>query len=127
MSCLVSAVVTDPLDEESLPKVLSELRRALEGRVDEAYLFGSVATGRYARDSDIDLILVKKSDRPFTERGLEFLDLFDVFPRLDLLVYTPEEFERQRQSADVGFWRHVTRELRPLFPPRGSGDGRGSR
>lgn len=44
--------------------------------------------------SDLDLIIVADTTRPFFERHKDFAGLYDVWPRLDLLTYTPEEFAR---------------------------------
>ena len=56
--------------------------------------FGSVARGEADGWSDLDLIIVAETGRPFFERFKDFSGLYDVWPRLDLLIYTPEEFER---------------------------------
>ncbi len=56
--------------------------------------FGSVARGEADHWSDLDLVIVAETPRPFFERFKDFSGLYDVWPRLDLLIYTPEEFER---------------------------------
>jgi len=56
--------------------------------------FGSVARGQADAGSDLDLIIVADTARPFFERFKDFAGLYDVWPRLDLLIYTPEEFSR---------------------------------
>lgn len=56
-------------------------------------LFGSLVSGNIHEYSDIDLIVIKKSQRNFYER-LEEVGLL-VMPELaaEILVYTPEEFD----------------------------------
>jgi predicted nucleotidyltransferase len=76
---------------------LGELRRRLAPHVSRArkvIAFGSVARGEADAWSDLDLIIVADTTRPFFERFKDFAGLYDVWPRLDLLVYTPEEFQR---------------------------------
>jgi predicted nucleotidyltransferase len=68
------------------------LRERLQGRVEGAYFFGSYASGALGPDSYVDLILVARTEAPFTRRAALFDDLYDLLPALDLLVYTPEEF-----------------------------------
>jgi len=70
------------------------LRRRLPAHVREAYLFGSYARGSATADSDIDLILVALSGRPFPDRFREFPELDDGLPPIDLLIYTPIEWQR---------------------------------
>jgi uncharacterized protein len=55
-------------------------------------VFGSVARGDADALSDLDLIIVADTTRPFFERFKDFAGLYDVWPRLELLIYTPEEF-----------------------------------
>ena len=57
-------------------------------------MFGSVARGEADEWSDLDLIVIADTDRAFFERFRDFCGLYEVWPRLDLLVYTSAEFER---------------------------------
>lgn len=70
--------------------------RAYLGRtgVIRAILFGSFARGDADAASDIDLVLIERTSLPFVERGRAHLELFRMGVGVDLLVYTPEEFER---------------------------------
>ena len=87
------------------------LQTQLEGKpVERAFLFGSRAVGREDRYSDTDLILVADSQRPFPERFKDFRELlFKIPPPVDLLVYTPSEFERLLQEEN-GFLSGAVRE-----------------
>ncbi|GAB4445571.1 MAG: hypothetical protein OHK0011_27310 [Turneriella sp.] len=85
--------------------VLSQIAERLRGRVAAAYLFGSLAEGRATRDSDIDLLLVVETDRPFIERWRDFADVLQGEYAIDLLVYTPAEFEHLTANPTAGFWR----------------------
>ena len=94
------------------------LRRRLPGLlrgygVGEAYLFGSWGRGDADAGSDIDLILVAPSQRPFVERFRDYPELWQHAPTgIDLLIYTPEEFATQRRVNR--FVRHVLREARRI-------------
>lgn len=81
------------LSNFSIAKLASELTQKLQGRVQMAFLFGSAAKGTATPSSDIDLILVTETKEEFSKRALMFQDLKEVFPRMDLFVYTPKEFE----------------------------------
>jgi predicted nucleotidyltransferase len=81
-------------------------------RVDAAYLFGSWARGQADPFSDIDLIVVAPSRRPFVDRFRDFPDLLRAPAGIDLLIYTPEEFACERRANR--FLRHVLREARRI-------------
>jgi len=57
-------------------------------------VFGSVARGEADEWSDLDLLVVAETQKGFFERYRDFAGLYDVWPRLDLLVYTSAELER---------------------------------
>ena len=62
-----------------------------------AWLFGSQATGTAAPESDIDIIVVQPSDEPFPTRGLAYMPaILEAGGAVDILVYTPEEFEAMK-------------------------------
>jgi predicted nucleotidyltransferase len=91
---------------------LDLLRRLVAPHVQAArrvIAFGSVARGDVDRWSDLDLIIVADTPRPFLERFKDFRGLYDVWPRLDLLIYTPEELE-QMLADDNPFVVRAVRE-----------------
>ena len=57
-------------------------------------LFGSLATGEIEEWSDLDLVIIKETEQRFLERTREVLALLCPRVGVDLLVYTPVEFER---------------------------------
>jgi predicted nucleotidyltransferase len=92
-------------DMDALKQVLApHLARALQ-----AIVFGSVARGEADQWSDLDLLIVADTTRPFLERYHDFEAIYDIWPRLDLLVYTPEEFARMRGEGRP-FLEHVLSE-----------------
>lgn len=85
----------DPL--EPFLEVLRPLLRQQRARA--AYLIGSRARGTADEHSDIDVIIVAESDRPQVERFKDYLTAIVASPvGIDLLIYTPEEFERLRSE-----------------------------
>lgn len=55
-------------------------------------LFGSFASGRVHRFSDVDLVAIKNTDKRFYDRIGEVTALIPHNLPVDILVYTPEEF-----------------------------------
>jgi len=82
-------------------------------QVEAAYLFGSWGRDEADELSDIDIIVVAESKRPFVERFRDFPDLIRAPTGIDLLIYTPEEFTRERRCNR--FIRQALREGRRLL------------
>ena len=99
-------------------------RRRLEAELDRivpilprlgvlrAILFGSLARGDVGGQSDIDLILIAESNESFVERGARFYEALAPAVGIDILVYTPEEFEAVRGR---GFFRRALAEGRVVY------------
>jgi len=74
-------------------------------KINAAYIFGSFAKGQASAWSDIDLLIVMPTPAPFLERAREFDGVYQLGVPVDILVYTPEEFN-QLKSSNVGFWKN---------------------
>ena len=116
MTSLIKDSSQFKLNQKLLEQILNEIKSSLSGRVKSAFVFGSASTGMVNDDSDIDLILVVESaTRPFIERALDFSDLYDIYPKLDLLVYTQKELDDQLADSQLGFWKSVRLSLKKLI------------
>lgn len=82
---------------------LSEITEKIvnEFKPEKIILFGSYAWGNPNTDSDIDLFVVKKTDKSRLERGVEAEKILWGFGvPIDILVYTPEEVQNRLQLKD---------------------------
>lgn len=61
-------------------------------------VFGSLASGEIHAWSDIDLVIIEETDQSFLQRSRTVRRLLQPAVGADILVYTPEEFERMRQE-----------------------------
>ena len=77
--------------EQELHRIMEILIR--EHEPEKLILFGSVAQGEIHEWSDLDLVVIKRTDKPLLERIEEVLRLVRPKVGLDVLVYTPEEME----------------------------------
>lgn len=80
---------------------------------DRVILFGSLASGDVGRGSDIDLIVVKRTAKRFLDRLDEVYAAVEPAVGLDVLVYTPEEFETL--SRERGFVSRAVATGRVLY------------
>ncbi len=82
----------------------AELDRIIAGlhqyEPERVWLFGSFARGDYHAGSDVDLLIVKRTERPFLERSAEVLRLCACDLSLEPLVYTPDEICDMMQQGN---------------------------
>lgn len=72
-------------------------------------LFGSAARGDTDEYSDLDVVIIKRTDERFVQRGIDAARLIRAnVGAIDLLVYTPEEFERMRDDENPFIERVLT-------------------
>jgi len=72
-------------------------------------LFGSFAQDRVRENSDLDMVIIKRTEKPHEQRISEILALAKPAVPLDIFVYTPEEFEKLKKQEDF----FITREVLP--------------
>jgi predicted nucleotidyltransferase len=87
-----------PIAEQRGLRLEGELHRMADILIkqyapEKLILFGSVAQGTIHEWSDLDLVVIKKTDKPLLERTEEVLRLVRPKVGLDVLVYTPDEFD----------------------------------
>jgi predicted nucleotidyltransferase len=100
------------LTKISRDELIKKFQDKLCGRVVSAYFFGSFARNEVHSYSDLDILLViKNTEIDFIERAKAFSDLWDIFPAIDLLVYSQEEFERKNNTETQGFWPSMKKEF----------------
>ena len=60
---------------------------------DKIILFGSYCTGQVGEWSDLDMVIIKSTPAAFLDRTRQVLMLLKPRVGVDVLVYTPQEFE----------------------------------
>ncbi len=95
-------------ETDRLERFLTALRPLLRRTgARTAYVFGSHAHGTADEHSDIDVIVVAPSHLPSVDRFRDYLPaILEAGGRVDLFVYTPEEFEAMR-SEERPFLAHA--------------------
>lgn len=77
--------------EESLDKLVRTLSPLPE--VERIILFGSYSRGRRDLLTDLDVLVVMRTELPFLERLKTLYQMLVLPVDADILCYTPEEFE----------------------------------
>lgn len=82
---------------ETLPRLLERIRPR------RVIVFGSRARGEALKDSDLDLLIVADDFRgtPWLERPVRVMEECDIHLPVELLCYTPDEYERKRQELGI--------------------------
>ena len=85
-----------------LPDFLNELcRRLVAIGAQRIYLFGSYARGEADEDSDVDLVVIQDTLLPFFDRLRAAWACIDPEWPVELLVYTPAEFETMQREGNA--------------------------
>lgn len=97
-----------------LDQAVGRLRRELDPEL--ILLFGSRARGTQTRRSDLDLLVVMRTELPALARIERVLRLLADSPwPVEVIVYTPEELRRMSHTP---FLRRVLREGKLLYERR---------
>jgi predicted nucleotidyltransferase len=81
--------------------------------VEKIILFGSLVRDTVHKSSDIDLIVIKKTEKKFLERLEDIYRHLTPQAGIDILMYTPEEFNQMLQGND--FLKSVLKDGRVLY------------
>lgn len=86
-------------------------------------LYGSMVRKKGVSARDIDLLIIKETEKSFTERIREVLSLLYQWDKKELwsnylpiepIVYTPEEFEERRDRGDF-FIEEIANEGKVIY------------
>lgn len=99
--------------EEEIKKITLQIIEKY--KPEKIILFGSAARGEKTLNSDADFLIIKK-ETPFygADRIRELSRLIDRNIPIDLLIYTPEEFEKNLKKGDP-FLKSILKEGKVLY------------
>lgn len=84
---------------KTVDAVLSDIGRKYNP--EKIYVFGSYARGDVYEGSDLDLVIIKDTNKRFQDRISDVLELNDYEIAVEPLVYTPKEFEEMRERGNA--------------------------
>lgn len=84
-------------------------RLAVKNNAEFAFIFGSFARGSQTKDSDLDVIFIEDTVKPYLSRlDKYFLPLSELMgSSVDVFVYTPEEFKKIKKRP---FFKNILKE-----------------
>jgi predicted nucleotidyltransferase len=93
----MSDIWVERFKKEALPRIFLKFRPV------KVVLFGSRITGRATESSDLDIIIISNyfKEIPFVKRMGELLKAAKFPKHVDYFCYTPEEFDRIKESSAI--------------------------
>ncbi len=84
---------------------MKEFKENLKNKINVSKIifFGSQASGKQHKDSDIDLVIVSKDfrNKEFRFRAIGFYNFWELDYPVDFLCYTPEEFNKLKKQVTI--------------------------
>jgi len=77
-------------------------------------LFGSFAHGRPKENSDVDLVVIKKTRKRFMRRLFEICQHIESEMGTDILVYTPKEWEEALDEENY-FIKEISKKGKLIY------------
>jgi len=97
---------------ELLQQSVHKVIRELSGQVEKISIFGSHAKNKPDLFTDLDILIIMRTERPFLERLKEIYSLLSLPVDSDILCYTPEEFEALKGRR---FFREILKKEVVLY------------
>ena len=76
-------------------------------------LFGSAAKDEMSEDSDLDILVIKESKKPFLDRMREIRGQIRTHTPIDLIVLTPNEAKEMPKKST--FFRQIIEEGKLIY------------
>jgi predicted nucleotidyltransferase len=113
---LIFLYIVDMVHKDSIKHVARNM--AISINAERVILFGSYARGDATEQSDVDLMIIAKSNLPRFKRSRELYKLLRPHPfAMDIVVYTPHEVEKGKKTK-VSFVSTVLKEGKTLYVRR---------
>jgi predicted nucleotidyltransferase len=99
---------------ETLAGLIQSLKLLEPQETLKVILFGSFVRDDFNEGSDIDIVVIKETTQRFIDRAGEVLSLYRGKRGLEVLVYTPAEFQKMLEEGNP-FIRQVVTEGKVIY------------
>ena len=116
-------VYMDTERREKLNRALDQILQKLIAsyQPEKVILFGSLVSDDVEAWSDLDLVIIKETSRPFLQRLKEVALLCQPSIGVDFLVYTPDEFARMLAQENPFILEEVVKKGKVLYDRQPAG------
>jgi predicted nucleotidyltransferase len=103
--------------EKTLSKELDRIVKKIKVAysAEKIIVFGSLAQGDVKEGSDIDLAIVKDTDKRPLDRCLEVATICQPAVAVNFIVYTPEEIKKAEQSGNFFVVEEILKKGQVLY------------
>lgn len=84
--------------KKEIKKIIQQIKEKYNP--EKIILFGSFAYGQIEEDSDVDLVVIKKTKERFVQRLMKVAGMIKSSLGTDILVYTPQEWREALKEED---------------------------
>ncbi|MEK6828173.1 MAG: nucleotidyltransferase domain-containing protein [Nanoarchaeota archaeon] len=93
------------IDGRKTSKLIKSMTKKIRDKYnpEKIILFGSYAYGRPKKDSDVDLLIIKRTNARHIDRSVKIREILkeeNRFVAIEPLVYTPEEVNKRLKLED---------------------------
>jgi predicted nucleotidyltransferase len=107
----------NPTRQMKLAKALEQILQILvtDYQPEKIILFGSLANTQVGEWSDLDLVIIKNTSKPFFQRLKEVALLCHPSVGVDFLVYTPDEFAQMLAENNPFILEEIVHKGKVLY------------
>lgn len=98
--------------QKEIKKIVEQIVKGY--KPEKVILFGSFASGSPKENSDVDLVVIKKTKVRFIERLKEIAKIVKSWTAFDILVYTPREWQEALKEGNY-FIEEITKTGKVIY------------
>jgi len=104
--------IMEKITVKKIKKLSQKIARKI--KPDKIILFGSFAWGKPDENSDVDLLIIKKTKKKFLKRHWEVREIINGELPVDILVRTPKEITKRLDLGDF-FYQDIISKGKYLY------------